>query len=81
MRYNENQDSAAAAFSIELLKKKVRRVSKSGSRGGHSQSRNDQRSNVHNPNNPAYKDAANNRSDQMNPNNSAHSNSQNSKNK
>lgn len=33
---------------------------------------NDQRSNVMNPNNPAYHESANNRSNQMNPNNPAH---------
>ena len=32
---------------------------------------NDQRSNVKNPNNPAYKSAQDNRADQLNPNNAA----------
>ena len=56
-------------------------MSKSGSHGGHSQSRNDQRSNIHNPNNAAYKAAADSRSNQMNPNNPAHASSQQNKGK
>jgi hypothetical protein len=36
------------------------------------QSRNDQRSNSMNPNNPASRSAANNRSNQLNPNSPAH---------
>lgn len=56
-------------------------MSKSGSHGGHSQGRNNQRSDVHNPNNSAHKAAADNRSNQINPNNAAHSNPQNRKSK
>jgi hypothetical protein len=51
-------------------------MSKSGGHGGHLQSRNDQRSNVHNPNNSAYKGSIDNRSNQMNPNNPTHTSSQ-----
>ena len=54
-------------------------MSKSGGHGGRSQSRNGQRSNVHNPNNAAYKAVADNRSDQMNANNSAHTGSRQNK--
>jgi len=50
-------------------------MSKSGSHGGHSQGRNDQRSNVHNPNNQAHKEANDNRSNQMNPNNPTYTSS------
>lgn len=56
-------------------------MSKSSGRGGHSSSRNDQRSNVHNPNSPAHKAATDNRSNQRNPNNPAHTSSQQSKGK
>lgn len=49
--------------------------------GGNSQSRNDQRSNVHNPNSSDHKAANDNRSNQINPNNPAHNSSQQSKNK
>jgi hypothetical protein len=56
-------------------------MSKSGGNRGHSQSRNDQRSNTHNPNNAAYKGSADNRSNQMNPNNPAHNSSQQNKGK
>jgi len=38
---------------------------------GQGQAPNDQGSDVKNPNNPAHKNAADNRSDQMNPNNPA----------
>jgi hypothetical protein len=51
-------------------------MSKSGGHGGHSQSRNDQRSDIHNPNNAANKAATDNRSNQMNSNNPAHTGSQ-----
>jgi len=47
-------------------------MSKGRSGGRNSSSRNDQRANVHNPNNPAHKAASNNRSNQINPNNPAH---------
>ncbi len=56
-------------------------MSKSGRHGGHSPSRNDQRSNIHNPNSPAHKAATDNRSNQINPNNPAHTSSQQSKGK
>ena len=39
---------------------------------GKGHSRNDQRSNSKNPNNPAYKASADNRSNQLNPNNPEH---------
>ncbi len=50
----------------------------SGGRGrssGGSRSANNQRSNVKNPNNPAYKAAMNNRSNQSNPNNASYESS------
>jgi hypothetical protein len=56
-------------------------MSKPGGHGGNSHSRNDQRSNVHNPNSSDHKAAADNRSNQMNPNNSVHNNSQQNKDK
>ena len=56
-------------------------MSKSGSHGGHSESRNDQKSNTHNPNNAAYKGSADNRSNQMNPNYPTHTSSQQNKGK
>ena len=42
-------------------------MGKGGGRGG--RSRNDDRSNSMNPNNPAYQHSQDNRSDQLNPNN------------
>jgi hypothetical protein len=66
---------------ILVLKKGGYAMSKSGGHGGHSQSRNDQRSNIHNPNNAANKAAADNHSNQMNPNNPVHTNSQQNKGK
>ncbi len=56
-------------------------MGKTGGQSGHSQNRNDQRANIHNPNNSAHKAATDNRSNQMNPNNPAHSSSQQSKGK
>ena len=56
-------------------------MSKSGGNGGKSNSRNDQKSNIHNPNSSDHKATADNRSNQMNPNNPAHNNSQQSKGK
>ena len=41
-------------------------------KGGRGQSRNDQRSNSMNPNNPAHQGSQDNRSDQLNPNNPEH---------
>ena len=47
-------------------------MSKGRSGGKTSSSRNSQRANVRNPNNPAHQAATNNRSNQMNPNNPAY---------
>jgi hypothetical protein len=52
-------------------------LSKSGGHSGHSQSRNDQRSNSLNPNNSSHRAASDNRSNQMNPNNAANTGTQN----
>ena len=50
-------------------------MSKSGDNPGKSQNRNDQKSNIHNPNNPGHKAAVNNRSNELNTNNPRHPNS------
>jgi hypothetical protein len=54
-------------------------MSKSGGHGGHSQSRNDQRSNSLNPNNSSHQASNDNHSNQLNPNNPAHDESQQNK--